>query len=58
MRSNGVAVASRAALGAALLLWAAAGAGAAERLLVGADDSPVLGPAQAPVTVVEFVDYQ
>jgi len=37
----------------------AGGAGwAGERLLVEAGDSPVLGAAGAPVTMVEFVDYQ
>ncbi|MHB8765236.1 MAG: hypothetical protein ACYDA8_13015 [Deferrisomatales bacterium] len=42
-------------LGAAL--WAAP-APAAERVQVPLGDSPVLGPAGAPVTIVEFLDFQ
>jgi len=42
-------------LAAALLT---ASAGAVERLSVPAGDSPILGQPSAPVTVVEFVDYQ
>ena len=57
MRSN----ACRMALWIALTLLAAvpAGAGAADvRYAVPAGDSPSIGPANAPVTIVEFVDYQ
>jgi len=36
----------------------AANAVAVERLSVPAGDSPILGKENAPVTVVEFVDYQ
>lgn len=39
-------------------LFGAGVAGAAERLSVSAGTSPVLGAADAPLTVVEFVDYQ
>jgi protein-disulfide isomerase len=53
-----VAAAGRAALAVSLLLVAAGSAGAGQRLRVETGDSPTLGPAQAPVTVVEFVDYQ
>jgi len=53
-----VAVAARAVLGGALLLVVAGSAGAAERLRIEPGESPTLGPAEAPVTVVEFVDYQ
>lgn len=43
----------------ALLLLAAAGAFAAEkRFSVPVGNSPALGPSKAPVTLVEFVDYQ
>jgi len=43
----------------ALVLFAAVPAGAAEvRYTVPAGDSPSIGPANAPVTLVEFVDYQ
>ena len=42
-----------------LLLALAAGATADEvRYAVPAGDSPAIGPATAPVTLVEFVDYQ
>ena len=47
-----------AALGAALLLLVVQGAHAAQRLDVAIGDSPTLGPADAPITMVEFVDYQ
>jgi len=46
------------AVAVALLALAAVAAGAAERLAVAVGDSPILGPADAPITVVEFVDYQ
>jgi len=43
----------------ALTLLAAVPAGAADvRYAVPADDSPSIGPASAPVTIVEFLDYQ
>jgi len=42
-----------------ILLLAAAPAAAADvRYAVPAGDSPSIGPANAPVTLVEFVDYQ
>ena len=47
------------ALGIALALLAAVPAGAADiRYTVPAGDSPSIGPANAPVTIVEFLDYQ
>ena len=43
----------------ALTLLAMSPAGAADvRYAVPADDSPSIGPASAPVTIVEFLDYQ
>jgi len=55
MRSN----ARRRSLWVVLMLLAAVPAGAAEvRYSVPAGDSPSIGPANAPVTVVEFLDYQ
>jgi protein-disulfide isomerase len=43
----------------ALALLAAVPAGAADvRYDVPAGDSPFIGPANAPVTIVEFLDYQ
>ncbi len=42
-----------------LLFLAAIPAGAAEqRTVVPLDDSPSLGPQNAPVTIVEFIDFQ
>jgi len=55
VRAASARTARRAILGVALLAVAAA---AAERLWIPAGDSPLLGPAGAPVTIVEFVDYQ
>ncbi len=40
-----------------LLLWAAP-ATAGERIEVPLGDAPVRGPADAPVTIVEFIDFQ
>jgi protein-disulfide isomerase len=55
IRSN----ARRLAFRIALALISAAPAGAAEiRYTVPAGDSPSIGPANAPVTIVEFLDYQ
>jgi hypothetical protein len=43
----------------ALTLLAAVPTGAADvRYAVPAGDSPSIGPANAPVTIVEFLDYQ
>ena len=51
--------ARRLALWISLTLIAAVPAGAADiRYAVPADDSPSIGPASAPVTIVEFLDYQ
>jgi protein-disulfide isomerase len=55
MRSN----AHRLALWISLALLAAVPAGAVDvRYAVPAGDSPSIGPANAPVTIVEFLDYQ
>ena len=55
MRSN----ARHLALWIALTLIAAVPVGAADiRYAVPAGDSPSVGPANAPVTIVEFLDYQ
>jgi hypothetical protein len=55
MRSN----ARRLTLWIALTLLAAVPAGAADvRYTVPVGDSPSIGPANAPVTIVEFLDYQ
>jgi len=55
MRSN----ARRLVLWIALTLLVAVPAGAADvRFAVPAGDSPSIGPANAPVTIVEFLDYQ
>jgi protein-disulfide isomerase len=55
MRTN----ARRLAAWIVLTLLAAVPAGAADvRYSVPAGDSPSIGPANAPVTIVEFVDYQ
>lgn len=42
----------------ALLLLAAAAHAAEPRYQVPVDGSPVVGPTGAPVTLVEFIDYQ
>ena len=55
MRTN----ARRLAVWIVLTLLATVPAGAADvRYDVPAGDSPTIGPANAPVTIVEFVDYQ
>lgn len=55
MRSH----ARRLAFWIALTLIAAAPAGAADvRYAVPTEGSPSIGPANAPVTIVEFLDYQ
>ena len=55
MRSN----ARRLTLWIALTLLAAVPVGAADvRYAVPVGDSPSIGPANAPVTIVEFLDYQ
>ena len=49
----------RLALWIGMALLAAVPAGAADvRYDVPAGDSPSIGPANAPVTIVEFLDYQ
>lgn len=40
------------------LLAAVSAWGAEVRYAVPADNSPSIGPANAPVTIVEFLDYQ
>jgi len=51
--------ACRLALWITLMLLAAVPAGAADvRYAVPVGDSPSIGPANAPVTIVEFLDYQ
>jgi len=51
--------ARRLALWIALTLLSAVPAGGAEvRYTVPPGDSPSIGPANAPVTIVEFLDYQ
>ena len=51
--------ARRPALWIALALLAAVPSSAADvRYTVPAGDSPSVGPANAPVTIVEFLDYQ
>lgn len=51
--------ARRMALWIVLTFLAAAPAGAADvRYAVPTGDSPSIGPANAPVTIVEFLDYQ
>jgi protein-disulfide isomerase len=52
-------IARRPALWIALTLLAAVPARATEvRYTVPPGDSPSIGPSNAPVTIVEFVDYQ
>ncbi len=41
----------------ALLLWAGAAFGA-ERITVPLADAPARGPVAAPVTIIEFLDFQ
>jgi len=54
-----VSSARRPALWIVLTLLAAVPAWGTEvRYAVPADDSPSIGPANAPVTIVEFLDYQ
>jgi hypothetical protein len=48
---------TRAALVAALILFATTALGV-DRVQVEVGDSPTLGPENAPVTMVEFIDYQ
>jgi protein-disulfide isomerase len=60
MKGSGLRLnACRLAFRVALTLLAVVPAGAADvRFAVPAGDSPFIGPANAPVTIVEFLDYQ
>ncbi len=41
-----------------LLLWSGFASADAKRFQVPLEGSPSIGPANAPVTIVEFIDYQ
>jgi len=53
-----VVVAARRCFPILLLVAAASGHAADPRSTVPVGDSPVLGPGNAPVTLIEFIDYQ
>lgn len=42
----------------AVLLFTASGAAEEKRFTIPLGDSPSLGPAEAPVTIIEFIDFQ